>query len=412
MTKKILKIVICLAISLCVLCGGTSVFAENGDVDVTFNIRPVEPEIPEETTAATQPATTEKVTKPQTTKEETTKREPTKAETKKEETTKKQPTQVPTRRPTNSNNNKNNNNNSNNNNNNNSNNNNNNNNNRPNNNYNANVNNTPVTTTPETTEKPLPEGAFYVYLELNDGSETKKTVMEKAGLVPEPSEPTREGFVFDGWYSDEKFENEWNFFVDKASKEMTVYAKWVADPNAVVYKISIAKTVGGKIKVTPDTASEGEAVAITITPDDGKRLTAGSLMINGKPSDVLSFVMPAEDVTISASFEDIPASENNNGEEPKSFLPIILICAAVIIAVGVVIFVIYTKRRNAFDPDYDPDNPIIDDADEEVWIDDTIVVEDGFKEGKIVKENIEPDFGLPEDSMFGDVGADDIEPEE
>lgn len=379
MAKKILKIVICLAISLCVLCGGTSVFAETGEVDVTFNIRPVEPEIPEETTEATQPATTEKVTKPETTKEETTKE---------------QSTQTPTKRPASSNNNNNNSNS------------------RPNNNYNANVNNTQATTTPETTEEPLPEGAFYVYLELNDGSEKKKTVVEKAGLLPEPSEPTRDGFVFDGWYSDAKFENEWNFFVDKASEEMTIYAKWVADPNAIVYKISIEKTVGGKIKVTPDTASEGEAVAITVTPDEGKRLTSGSLMINGKPSDVLSFVMPAGDVTISASFEDIPTNEKDNGEESKSLLPILLICAVVIVAVAVVVFVIYTKRKNAFDPDYDPDNPVIEDTDEEVWIDDTIVVEDGFKEGKIVKENIEPDFGLPEDSMFGDVGADDIETEE
>lgn len=374
MTKKILKIVICLVISLCVLCGGTSVFAENNEVDVTFNIRPVEPELPEEdTTEAKQPTTTEKATRPQTTKEETTR---------------KQPAQETTERPNKSDNN------------------------RPNNNYNANVNNTQATTTAETTEKPLPDGAFYVYLELNDGSKKQKTVMEKTGLLPEPSEPTREGFVFDGWYSDAKFENEWNFFVDKASKEMTIYAKWVVDPNAVVYKISIEKTAGGKIKVTPETASEGEAVTITVTPDDGKRLTTGSLMINGKPSDVLSFVMPAGDVTISASFEDIPASEKNNEEKSSSLLPILLIFTAIIVVAGIVIFVIRTKRKNTFDPDYDPDNPVVEDVDEDIWIDDTIVIEDGFKEGKIVKENIEPDFGLPEDSMFGDVGADDIEPEE
>lgn len=374
MTKKILKILICVVMSLCVLCGGTSVFAESSTANADFNIQPIVPEVTEEETVEEAP-TTEKETKPQTTKEETTR---------------KQPTQAPTKRPDNYSSG----------------------NNRPNGNNNSAANNTQATTAPEeTTEEPLPEGAFYVYLELNDGSKQQKTVMKKAGLLPEPTEPTRKGFIFDGWYSDAKFENSWNFFVDKATKEMTVYAKWVADPSTTVFKITIKDAVGGTIKVTPETASEGEAVTITVTPDDGKRLAAGSLMIDGKPSDVLSFIMPAGDVTISASFEDIPASEKNSDEKSNLLLPLLL-AAAVIVVIGVVAFVVYTKKKNTFDPDYDPDNPVVEDIDEEAWVDDTIVVEDGFKEGKIVKDNIEPDFGTPEDSMFGDIGADDIDPEE
>ena len=48
------------------------------------------------------------------------------------------------------------------------------------------------------------------------------------GRVKKPTDPTREGYVLEGWYSDMDLQNEWNFDKDTVSGNMTLYAKWEA----------------------------------------------------------------------------------------------------------------------------------------------------------------------------------------
>ncbi len=369
MTQKISKIIICVIATLCLFCGSLTVFAENGDLDFDFNIQPEVPTTQQESV----PEETEKETEEEKTEKETEK------ETQK-------PTQKPTKKPTkphtteavvepeyNDNN--------------------------DNNNVNVNVqandNTTKEETTEETTDETLPDGAFYVYLERNNGQRRLKTMMQEKGYVPEPEEPIREGYVFVGWYADSEFKKSWNFLTDKADKTITIYAKWRADEGTVVYDIVIEKTAGGRLEVNPQKASMGEPVVITVTPDEGKRLVQGSILINGEPTDFLSFIMPKGEVTISASFEDVP--ENDEEEETKSKLPL-FIGVGVVVAVILVAAIIIAKRRSDFNADLDPDEDLYtdEDDDDEDWIDESIVVEDGFKEGKKVVESTEPDYGAPD----------------
>ncbi len=355
MTRKISRIIIC-TIAIMTLFSSTLIaFAENGDVDFDFNIQPIEPTTQEEIIETEEPT-----------------EEPTEAPTKKPtEAPTEKPTKKPTRpqetRPQE----------------------------RPQNNENNQANNNePVTQA--TTEEELADGAFFVYLEKNNGEKRLKTLVEKAGLLPKPSDPTRKGYIFDGWYSDSKFKNEWDFEKDKAKKEMTIYAKWIADESTVEFDIVIEETVGGKLETNPTKASKGEPVFITVIPDEGKRLVAGSLVVNGKSTDVFSFIMPKGKVTISASFEDIPETIEADNEEEKNLTPFIIIGAIILIAIIAGVVVIVMRRRD-FNADLDPDEDYADDSDDEVlWIDESIVVEDGFKEGKKVVENAEPDYGAPE----------------
>jgi len=45
-------------------------------------------------------------------------------------------------------------------------------------------------------------------------------------LVPEPQPPTREGYVFGGWYSDANCQYPWDFDTMQLPQSMTLYAAW------------------------------------------------------------------------------------------------------------------------------------------------------------------------------------------
>lgn len=259
-----------------------------------------------------------------------------------------------------------------------------------------NARNSTTTTKPVTTLPELPEGSFYVFLELNNGQPRLKRVMEKEGRVPPPNMPVREGYAFDGWYLDAKFTKPWDFDTSVAKDTVVIYAKWVADGSTVSYKITVPQVAGGSIEVNPAAASKGEPVTITVKPDKGMRLVSGSLTINGKKSDVLSFIMPASDVVIGAKFEKIPADEIVE-EESVSIVPFIIGAVVVVLAVAGIAIAVAKRKADYQVPEFDESGAlIIDDDDDDGWIDESIVIEDGFENGKIVKENVEPDYGAPD----------------
>lgn len=247
-------------------------------------------------------------------------------------------------------------------------------------NANVNGNKKPQNTTnpvTETKEETLPKGQFYVYLEPNNGEQRLKHVMKGEGLLPEPEEPKREGFDFDGWYSDPDFKTEWSFSSSIAKKGTVIYAKWIAEKSTVLKKIKIIPSENGKIEVNPSKAAEGEIVNITVIPDEGKRLKSGSLKINGKETDFLSFSMPKGNVEIQAEFEDIPDIAQQVKSSSK-LIPIIVILAVLVIAV--IVFFVLRGRNNT------------EDEDEEVWFDESITVEDAFKEHENATVNDELTF--------------------
>ena len=60
---------------------------------------------------------------------------------------------------------------------------------------------------------------------------------ETFALVTEPDKPSKDGYVFAGWYYDKYFTRGWYFETEFAESDMTLYAKWVsakADVSATV----------------------------------------------------------------------------------------------------------------------------------------------------------------------------------
>ncbi len=75
-----------------------------------------------------------------------------------------------------------------------------------------------------------------------------------------------------------------------------------------VYSITIGELEGGTITASPMKARPGKDITLTIVPDTGKQLKAGTLMYNDTVIEGTTFIMPAKNVTITAIFEDIPVT--------------------------------------------------------------------------------------------------------
>lgn len=71
------------------------------------------------------------------------------------------------------------------------------------------------------------------------------------------------------------------------------------------YMVSIDTLSGGTIAAEPTIARPGTTITLTITPDSGMQLKAGTLQYNGTAIEGTTFIMPAENVTVTAEFENV-----------------------------------------------------------------------------------------------------------
>ncbi len=64
------------------------------------------------------------------------------------------------------------------------------------------------------------------------GSAVESQAVLYGNLATEPSTPTRDGYIFVGWYKEADFAEKWSFTADTVSKNTTLYAKWVSSSDA------------------------------------------------------------------------------------------------------------------------------------------------------------------------------------
>lgn len=130
------------------------------------------------------------------------------------------------------------------------------------------------------------------------------------GTVSKPADPARSGYAFDGWYTENTYENPYDFHA-AITGSLTLYAKW----NAIVYSdptyaVSAPTAENGRIAVSPRYAERGERVTVTLTPDEGFELESltvtdsrgNELTLTDKGDGRYTFTMPARRVEVTASF--------------------------------------------------------------------------------------------------------------
>ena len=120
----------------------------------------------------------------------------------------------------------------------------------------------------------------------NGGTEIKKIIVKTDEKIPKPSDPTRTGYTFGDWYTDQSCTKAWNFDSDKVSDAMTLYAKWTAN----TYDVTLNLNYDGAAEPTKITVTYDGTYSALKTPEragydflgwftaqtDGEQVTADS----------------------------------------------------------------------------------------------------------------------------------------
>lgn len=104
---------------------------------------------------------------------------------------------------------------------------------------------------------------YTVTFDSNGGTSVSEQVVEKGGVVTRPTDPTRDGYTFDGWYVDVNSSVEYDFSQEVTS-DMTLTAKWV-----------LATVGDGGQTGEEDKTDKEEPKKCNLTCEDGYKLVDG-----------------------------------------------------------------------------------------------------------------------------------------
>ena len=81
-------------------------------------------------------------------------------------------------------------------------------------------------------EEDITKRTFKVTFDSMSGSAVEPVTALYGTLVQKPSDPTRTGYVFVGWYKQADLSEKWDFSSDTLTENITLYAKWVSESDA------------------------------------------------------------------------------------------------------------------------------------------------------------------------------------
>ncbi|MFA9465075.1 MAG: InlB B-repeat-containing protein [Velocimicrobium sp.] len=137
--------------------------------------------------------------------------------------------------------------------------------------------------------------SYTITADSNGGSKVGNITQDCGTTINEPTAPTREGYLFAGWYSDPELNAAYTFDTMPA-EDSTVYAKWTANSYTITFDSN------GGTSVENITQDCGTAVSEPTAPTKEGYRFAGWYS-DSKLSTAYSFgTMPIEDITVYASW--------------------------------------------------------------------------------------------------------------
>lgn len=122
-----------------------------------------------------------------------------------------------------------------------------------------------------------PPSSVTVTFNTMGGSSLASQSVQRGSYAIRPKTPTKEGFIFDGWYTDSEYTNEFDFTSTLVTRDTTLYAKWI-ERKGQFAKINDTYTssYGETIEILLNVMPANNVKDITITLYDSS-LTAETL---------------------------------------------------------------------------------------------------------------------------------------
>ena len=89
---------------------------------------------------------------------------------------------------------------------------------------------------------------YTVSFNTSGGSSVESESVQNGQKATKPSDPTKEGFTFIGWYKDSGFNTSFDFNNDIVTSDMTLYARYNVEIRVIPYSNSEEETNGGRAK--------------------------------------------------------------------------------------------------------------------------------------------------------------------
>ena len=148
---------------------------------------------------------------------------------------------------------------------------------------------------------------YIVTFNSDGGSKVESQKVNENKTAKEPAEPTKEGYVFDSWYLDNKKYD----FKEKVLKDITLKAKWIEDKNTKKYTVTFNSDGGSN--VASQTIIENKRATKPNNPTRSG-YTFVEWQLNGKTYDFNSTI--TKDITLKAVWKQVvtfTVKFNSNG---------------------------------------------------------------------------------------------------
>ncbi len=168
---------------------------------------------------------------------------------------------------------------------------------------------------------------YTVTFDSNGGTAVTSQDMEHGSVATEPAEPTREGYIFAGWYTDAALTNSYDFSTP-ITANITLYAKWTA---ILTYTVTYDANEATNGSVPTDTNQYAQGATVTVLGNTGNLERSGynfagwNTSADGSGTNYAAgdtFSMGASDIIIYARWTEQPvytvAFDSNGGSEVSS----------------------------------------------------------------------------------------------
>lgn len=163
--------------------------------------------------------------------------------------------------------------------------------------------------------------SYTVTYDSNEGSSVSSEVVDEGSYATEPADPTRSGYTFDGWYTDDTtFANGFDFSSDTITTDITLYAKWIEETTVSETTTTITYSDTSMTSSYGDGSFTFEGISYTYTRaasfDGGTSIQMnGSVFYNTSPISNIQQIIITFNSSASSNSIDLYAGQNTSGIE-------------------------------------------------------------------------------------------------